>query len=149
MNAAARRRRLRQIIETRQVSNQAELVEHLAAAGFAVTQATVSRDLAAIGAERARHGRSVRYRLATNPVEPGQQVTFKRLAEFAESMVASRNLVVIKTRPGAAQVLAGAIDHARLDGVLGTVAGDDTVLVITPDGEGDSVRDMLERKGSG
>lgn len=149
MNAAARRRYLRQLLQTHAVANQAELVEHLAAAGFSVTQATVSRDLSAIGAERARLGGTVQYRLASDPVRPGHQDTARRLAEFAQSMVASGNLVVVKTRPGAAQVLAGAIDHAQLDGVLGTVAGDDTVLVVTPDGEAEAVREMLERKGSG
>jgi len=149
MNSAARRRYLRQVIQSRAVSSQAELVEHLAAGGFSVTQATVSRDLAAIGAERARHDGSVQYRLSSDPLQPGQQVTARRLAEFAQSMVAAGNLVVVKTRPGAAQVLAGAIDQAQLDGVLGTVAGDDTVLVVTPEGEAESVRQLLERKGSG
>ena len=109
----------------------------------------MSRDLAAIGARRTRHDGHVRYRLLTEPVEPGQNATARRLAEFAHSMVASRNLVVVKTRPGAAHLLAGAIDQAGLDGVLGTVAGDDTVLVVTPDGAAEQVRDMLERKGSG
>lgn len=149
MNSAARRRFLRGVIEHEVVANQAELVEHLAEAGFTVTQATVSRDLKAIGAERTRLGSTTRYRLAADPVEPREQVTAKRLAEFAQSMVASSNLVVVKTRPGAAQVLAGAIDQAQLDGVLGTVAGDDTVLVVTPDGQAEAVREMLERKGSG
>lgn len=149
MNAAARRRLLRRLISERLVSTQAELVEELAAAGFEVTQATVSRDLAAIGARRDRLDGQVRYRLVATPSEPGQQVTARRLAEFAQSLVASGNLVVIKTRPGAAQVLAGAIDQSDLDGVLGTVAGDDTVLVVTPEGRAGAVREMLERKGSG
>lgn len=149
MNAAARRRLLREIIQSREVSNQAELVDHLAAAGFAVTQATVSRDLAVIGAERSRAEGAVRYRLATDPLPPGQHVTARRIAEFAQSMVAAGNIVVVKTRPGAAHLLAGAIDQAELTGVLGTVAGDDTVLVVTPEGDAESVRQMLERKGSG
>lgn len=149
MNAAARRRLLREIIRRHEIANQAELVDELADAGFRVTQATVSRDLAAIGAERQRLDGRIRYRLISDPVEPGQIMTARRLAEFAHSMVASGNIVVVKTRPGAAQVLAAAIDHAALDGVLGTVAGDDTVLVVTPDGEAEGVRLMLERKGAG
>lgn len=149
MNSAARRRYLREVIQTRSVANQAELVEHLAAADFVVTQATVSRDLSAIGAVRSREDGVTRYRLASDPVDPGQQMTARRIAEFAQSMVASGNLVVVKTRPGAAQVLAGAIDQARLEGVLGTVAGDDTVLVVTPHGAAETVRGMLERRGSG
>ncbi len=149
MNAAARRRYLRELIQAREITNQAELVSELASAGFTVTQATVSRDLAAIGARRTRRDGQMLYRLLTEPVEPGQNATARRLAEFAQSMVASGNLVVVKTRPGAAHLLAGAIDQAGLDGVLGTVAGDDTVLVVTPDGAAEEVRDMLERKGSG
>lgn len=149
MNTAARRRLIRELIREHEISNQADLVEELADAGYRVTQATVSRDLAAIGAERQRIDGRIRYRLMTDPVEPGQVMTARRIAEFAHSMVASRNLVVVKTRPGAAQVLAAAIDHASLDGVLGTVAGDDTVLVVTPDGKAEHVRDMLERKGAG
>lgn len=149
MNAAARRRLLRELIRERDVTTQAELVDELAAAGHRVTQATVSRDLAAIGAERYRHDGRVRYRLISDPIEPGQHMTGRRLAEFAQSMVASGNLVVIKTRPGAAHVLAAAIDHGKFPSVLGTVAGDDTVLVVTPDGLADDVKIMLEKRGAG
>lgn len=149
MNAAARRRYLRELVQTKEIVSQADLVQELAEAGYVVTQATVSRDLSAIGAARQREDGGVRYRLAEALPQPSERVTSARLAEFAESMVASGNMVVIKTRPGAAHILAGTLDEAGLDGVIGTVAGDDTVLVITPDGKAEGVRDALERKGSG
>ena len=74
----------------------------------------------------------------------------RALAIYALSITASGNLVVIRTRPGAAPVVAGSIDAAPLPGVIGTVAGDDTVLVVAADGtSGHTLAADLERSGAG
>lgn len=128
----SRRRLIRHLISVGGVSSQAELQEHLAGEGFKVTQATISRDLAAIGATKTEPGGA--YQLG----EPNQSdlELDNALNSFAISIDASANLVVIKTQPSAAGVVAGAIDRAGLESVMGTVAGDDTVLVISVDARG-------------
>ncbi len=74
----------------------------------------------------------------------------RAVATYALSITGSGNLVVIKTRPGAASVVAGSIDAAAISGVIGTVAGDDTVLVVAADGmPGHSLAADLERIGAG
>lgn len=116
--------------------------------GFDVTQATVSRDLKELGAIKVRSGGGgFSYALgggATDEAELG-----KTVADFAEGIHPSGNLVVIKTPPGAAQVVAGAIDRSAIAGVLGTVAGDDTVLVVVGEGGGARLVRLLEQIGAG
>ncbi len=124
-DTAARRRAIRRIIETAPVRSQAQLVDDLSGQGFSVTQATVSRDLGAMGARK----NGDRYTFRRGPLEDRDLA--RTISEYAESIAASANLVVIKTPPGAAQVLAAAIDAFDPQGVLGTVAGDDTVLIVT------------------
>lgn len=124
---AARRRAMRVLIAQETITNQAELVEMLEASGFDVTQATVSRDLKAIGAHKTRD----RYVLGAQPIaDEAHEALARAIDEFAESIIASGQMIVVRTPPGAAQVVAAAIDNAQLSGVLGTVAGDDTVLVV-------------------
>lgn len=135
------------------MSNQGDLVARLAAEGFAVTQATVSRDLQTLGAVKGRDGDgNLRYILADGlaGIVEGQATLARALAEFAISIVPSANLVVVKTPPGAAQVVASAVDGIDLAGVLGTVAGDDTLIIVTEDAVGGvAVADELERIGAG
>lgn len=144
-STAARRRLIRTILTKHPVSSQQELVELLAARGHEITQATASRDLSAVGA--AKDGDS--YVLAgdgTRRATPGLQ---HALDEFAELILASGNLVIIKTPPGAAHLLAAALDGADLDEVLGTVAGDDTILVVAAPGvEGETLKIQLEKIGA-
>jgi transcriptional regulator of arginine metabolism len=119
----------------------------LSEAGYEVTQATVSRDLQVIGAGKV-DGDS--YRLTDRP-DPEEALggLARSIDEFVESIDASGPLVVLKTPPGAAQVVAAAIDNAGLEGVIGTVAGDDTILVITGESvAGRTVADKLEQIGS-
>ncbi len=125
---AARRRLIRNLILERVIHSQAELVELLATQGHVVTQATVSRDLQVIGA--AKHGND-RY-LIGGRIAAGEARAYlaRTVDEFVESIQASGNLVVLRTPPGAAQVVAAAVDGAALTDVLGTVAGDDTVMVV-------------------
>lgn len=122
---AARRRLIRTLIREQPVDSQHALVGLLADHGFAVTQATVSRDLQALGAAKDGDG----YVIAD---ERHHQATALAHAidEFAEAIVTSGNVVVVKTPPGAAHLLAASIDAADLDGLIGTVAGDDTILIV-------------------
>lgn len=138
----ARQRRIADILRRTTVRSQAELAQLLTADGLAVTQATLSRDLVELGAVKVRHGDGGL--LYAVPGEGGdrtplggvdQEVLDSRLARLCEELLmtaeASANLVVLHTPPGAAQFLASAIDRSRLLDVLGTIAGDDTVLVVT------------------
>jgi transcriptional regulator of arginine metabolism len=147
LSKPARQARIEAILSREQVRSQEELAELLDKyAGVQVTQATLSRDLDELGVVklRATDG-SLVYALPSGPLGPGYSDTSKpasedmppRLArylgELLTSAEASANLVVLRTPAGGAQFLASVIDHAALPAILGTVAGDDTVLVITRD----------------
>lgn len=128
----ARRRYVRQVLSTNEISRQSELQALLAEEGFVVTQATISRDLDAVGADRVRKNGTLRYRISRDHGADSVAVTLLREAmdEFVESLVVSGNLIVMRVPPGAAQFVASRIDATDLKGVLGTIAGDDTILVI-------------------
>jgi len=148
--AAARRRALRAIVASGAVSSQWRLVELLAAEGYRVTQATVSRDLDAIGAVKESGDGVVRYVLADDRATGEHAVLARTIAGFVEAIVSSGNLAVVKTPPGAAQMVASAIDGAALPTVAGTVAGDDTALVVAAEGTtGRRLAEQLERIGAG
>jgi transcriptional regulator of arginine metabolism len=99
-------------------------------AGHDVTQATISRDLEAIGAVKVREDHVARYRIQ-DPAEMRRARAALAAAtdEFVESVTVTGPLVVVRVPPGAANLVAGRIDSAGLAGVLGTVAGDDTVFI--------------------
>ena len=149
---ASRRRTVRRLLSERSVSSQEEIVALLAVAGHRVTQATVSRDLDALGAVKQRSGSDPpRYVIPAQrtPESPGAPAVARALADYAESIVVSGNLVVLRTPPGAAHLVAGAIDHADLSGVVGTVAGDDTLLVVAAeDLGGAALANALEEMGA-
>src|SRR5437763_14858010 len=153
----ARHARIADILAREQVRSQEELADLLERyAGVHVTQATLSRDLDELGIVRLRSGGTLVYALPEEPGGPGsppggasagvagsagtESPNDARLArylgELMTSAEASANLVVLRTPAGAAQFLASVIDHAALSSVLGTVAGDDTVLLIARDPAG-------------
>ena len=132
---AHRRQRLIELLRDGLAATQEEIVDRLAADGFAATQATVSRDLDDVGAVRAHdNGRTV-YSL---PDRNGPPTGFGRrvFAELVRSVAVSSNLVVVKTFPGMAPSVGAVLDGSAVTGVLGTVAGDDTVLVISDEKTG-------------
>jgi transcriptional regulator of arginine metabolism len=130
---AARQRALAELLRSRQVSSQARALDHLRLQGFDATQATVSRDLEDLGAVKVRgsDGRLV-YALPEpeSGEEPRHDEIRRMLGALLLAIVPSGNLVVLRTPPGHANALASALDRAGLAGVAGTVAGDDTVLVV-------------------
>lgn len=130
--SAARRLVLRRLLQKRKVAGQEELVDLLRKAGHEVTQATVSRDLTAIGAKKmSSPGGKARYHLGDLEPGAGTGELGRRMKEFAREIERSLNLIVVKTSPGSASPVASAVDSSPPSGVLGTVAGDDTVLIIT------------------
>lgn len=150
---AARHRALRSILARTTVASQADLVDLLHESGFDVTQATVSRDLHSLGAVKARDADGVSHYVLADDLHPSneaEEALARAIDEYAESIEVSLNLVVIKTPPGAAHVVAAAVDGSPLTGVIGTVAGDDTLMIIAAeDVGGASVRSQLERMGVG
>jgi transcriptional regulator of arginine metabolism len=150
MTKAARHARIAGILASIPVHSQDELAAALARAGVQVTQGTLSRDLEELGAVRLRGGDgALVYVLPQSADMPGGNPALEpggtpeahgRLARIAAELLtsaeASANLVVLRTPAGAAQFFASALDHANWPSVLGTVAGDDTVLVITKDPAG-------------
>jgi transcriptional regulator of arginine metabolism len=129
------------------VTSQPQLVELLALEEIDATQATVSRDLEELGAVRVRlpgvDGQV--YAIADLPKDQVAPVEHLRrvLGEWVVDLGVSGNLVVVRTPPGSAHVVASALDRSNLDGVIGTVAGDDTILVVAADGVGGEA--MAER----
>ena len=130
---AARQRALVALLRSRQVSSQARVLDHLRLQGFDATQATVSRDLEDLGAVKVRgpDGRLVYALPEPEAVQGTAHDEIRRvLGALLLAIVPSGNLVVLRTPPGHANALASALDRAGLAGVAGTVAGDDTVLVV-------------------
>ncbi|BDZ43788.1 arginine repressor [Paraoerskovia sediminicola] len=144
---AARHARITELLRHDAIHSQAELARALAADGVSVTQATLSRDLVELRAEKIRLASgALAYAVpgegGDRSVQPGTDAEYvaarlsRLCAELLVSAEASGNLVVLRTPPGAAQYLASAIDHSVFTGVMGTIAGDDTVLVIGRDTDG-------------
>jgi transcriptional regulator of arginine metabolism len=128
-----RQEAIRTIVRRERVRTQRDLVEHLKAEGFSCTQATVSRDIADMGLKKLPEGV---YVLA-------EDVHLQRMiSELVESVERSQQLVVIKTSAGGGQGVAAAVDAAALDEIVGSIAGDDTILIITT-GE-DAAQAVLE-----
>ena len=137
---AARQARIISLLETAKIRSQSELADYLEKDGVQVTQATLSRALVEIGAERIRGTDGVLiYSVAgIDPVKERDapdrlKGLFRDLLIMAE---ASGNIVMLRTPAGAAQFLASALDHTEIPEAIGTIAGDDTVMVVSRDPNG-------------
>lgn len=140
MTKTARQARIVDLLERQQVRSQTELAQLLASAGVSVTQGTLSRDLVEVGAVRIRGAQG--HLVYAVPAEGGdrtpqlgESASFEsRLARLCGEVLVSAevtdNLVVLRTPPGAAQYFASAIDRVGWEKILGTIAGDDTILLI-------------------
>ena len=138
---AGRRQLVLDILGRQSVRSQGELLEILSRKGFDVAQATLSRDLVERGAVKVREGKTLVYAVPgqggdrTARVAPGLDEVSSRLRRQCEELLvtarASANLVVVRTPSGAANYLASALDHANEPDILGTIAGDDTIMIIT------------------
>jgi len=139
-NRAGRKARIVAILSAASVRSQSELAALLADEGIDVTQATLSRDLEELGAVKLRgaDGGGGVYVVPEDGspvrgVSGGTDRMSRLLSELLVSTDASGNLAVLRTPPGAAHYLASAIDRAALAQVVGTIAGDDTILVVARD----------------
>jgi transcriptional regulator of arginine metabolism len=119
-------------IQRQRVRSQEQLRRQLRSAGYDVTQATLSRDVRELGLVKAEGA----YQSPTSPAPNGHssKSLFNRaVGEYLTRVDRVQQLVVLRTGPGQAQLLGVALDSARLPEVVGTIAGDDTILAITPD----------------
>jgi transcriptional regulator of arginine metabolism len=134
-----RQHRISGLLEHHAVSTQEQLVELLSADGVEATQATVSRDLEELGAVKVRvAGGDAVYALPELPskqVAPGAHLR-RVLGDWVVEVASSGNLVVLRTPPGSAHVVGSALDRSGFHGIVGTVAGDDTVLVVASEDVG-------------
>lgn len=128
---------IRDIVRERPIRTQQALVAELRDAGFPCTQATVSRDIAEMGLSKLPDGN---YMLA------GDLRLQRLLSGMALAITPVNNLVIVKGSPGSAQAITAAIDDADLQEAVGTIAGDDTILVVTPTDEaGEHLANHLEK----
>jgi transcriptional regulator of arginine metabolism len=143
-----RQHRITKLLEAQPVTSQAQLVALLGEQGVEATQTTVSRDLEDLGAVKVRlPGGDTAYALPELPVHQIAPEDHLRrvLGEWVVEVAYSGNLVVLRTPPGSAHVVGSALDRSGLDAVIGTVAGDDTVLVVVDEELGGKV--MAARLG--
>jgi transcriptional regulator of arginine metabolism len=123
------------------IANQAELRRRLAAQRLRVTQATLSRDLQELRLIKTQQG----YRTSSTIAEDSSPLRplARALSEFLQDIRPAENMLVLKTPPSGAQPLAAAVDGAKFPEIAGTIAGDDTVLIITPNKKS---RESLQRR---
>jgi transcriptional regulator of arginine metabolism len=124
-----RQRIIADLIRGQQLASQEEVAERLAALGFAVTQATVSRDLEQLGAVKVRRGGQLGYSLPDQAREAQGPRLAAIFRDWVRSVEAAGNLVVLKTPPGSAHLVGVALDNSGLVEIVGTICGDDTIFV--------------------
>ncbi|HZU41982.1 MAG TPA: ArgR family transcriptional regulator [Terriglobales bacterium] len=130
MAKLARQTCIMELLEQEPLANQEEIRKRLARHGFRVNQATLSRDIHALGLVKTSDGYAAPGNLASEPQPPAIE---RLLREFCRDVRQAQNQLVLKTAVGSAQPVAVALDAAGWDEVVGTIAGDDTVLIICPD----------------
>ena len=151
MNKRQRQQLLRKVLKDRSVASQRELVDELAAAGCPVTQATISRDLRELGLQKGRDtvGRIRYVFIPASEERPDPPTACSRmLKEFGRGIQLAQNLLVVRCDPGAAPGIGRVIDELDHEAILGCVAGDDTVIVVSKDTKSaDAVFEYLTELG--
>lgn len=148
-NSVARRSKAITLIKAGKISSQRDLVRELKKAGYSVTQTTASRDLEEIGAVRSR-GTDGKALYSITESDDGSLARSMPLpADLILSVEASGNLAVVRTPPGGAQLLASSLDHSGIKSIIGTIAGDDTVLVVSRKASGGAelAKELLSYRG--
>jgi transcriptional regulator of arginine metabolism len=144
-SVSARRAKAISLIKAGVVHSQSDLVKLLKKAGFAVTQATASRDLEEVGAVRSRNesGELV-YQIGAS-ADGAISKSMPLPSDLILSVESSGNLAVVRTPPGGAQFLASSLDNSGIKSIIGTIAGDDTVLVVSKKSNGgaDLAKELL------
>jgi transcriptional regulator of arginine metabolism len=132
---AQRQRMIGDWLREQRVGSQEELVARLGLAGIPATQATVSRDLEELGAVKVRRDDTIRY-LLPDQVDSGHNAAMldRLLADWVTDIVEAHAMVVLRTPPGSANLVANALDSAQIEGAAGTIAGDDTIFIAIAQG---------------
>ena len=144
-----RQEKLLELISRYEIETQDELIERLREIGYEVTQATVSRDIRELKIAKMTTGKGTYRYVLPKHADPSSGIKFSAaLIDSITTVEFAQNLVVIKTYPGLASAVAGGIDRMSLEGILGCVAGDDTIMVVTRDNEcaqifADRLHDLL------
>lgn len=131
MNKRARQKLIRDLIGIREIRTQDELLDALKRKNVRVTQATLSRDFREMGVIKKPEGMGgVVYKIVPEATPVSADNLYKKFAGAVLDVKRSNNLILLKTPPAEAQGVSRVIDNARIDGLLGTVAGDDTILIV-------------------
>ncbi|MEO0225321.1 MAG: arginine repressor [candidate division WOR-3 bacterium] len=131
-----KKRRLRQekikgLLSSREIRTQEELLKEIAGLGITVTQATLSRDLREMGVVKVPTGLGKYiYKITTVETSASERELKDKFIKFVQDIKIAGNLIIVKTPPGEAQGVARVIDLAKIKGILGSVAGDDTILLV-------------------
>ncbi len=146
MSKTSRQHLIVRLLGEHAVASQQQLVDLLASAGVTATRATVSRDLDVLGAVKVRVPGGTVYAIPEHPIDriaPEEHLR-KVMGDWVADIGASGNLAMVRTPPGSAHVVASALDRAGLEEVLGTVAGDDSLIVVATEGTpGSELADRL------
>jgi len=130
MNKSYRQGQILKLVRSRRMHTQQELADALSGVGITATQVTLSRDIRELGLVKTGQGYTEAADLA--PIGPDVETAAR---EFLTDVRAAQNLLVLTTPPGHANALAEALDHANWPEIVGTIAGDNTILVVAPDAE--------------
>jgi transcriptional regulator of arginine metabolism len=146
MNKKYRQGKILKLIQTRSIHSQGDLARALRAMGIKVTQVTVSRDIRELGLIKTQRGYARTAEPAAARTAPAAADLQAVAREFLKDVRVAQNLVVLRTPPGRANAMAAALDEAEWQGVVGTLAGDDTVLVVASNAviAGSLLRRLLE-----
>lgn len=122
---------IKELIDTHEIGTQEELLAELTQQGIKATQATLSRDLREMGVTKVPKGLfKFAYKIPVDEIPSTEQDLKAKFSNFVKEIKHTNNFIIIKTPPGEAMGVARVIDNAKFQGFLGTVAGDDTILVI-------------------
>ena len=139
MTISNRRNRIKEIIASQVICKQEELAKVLNDEGYSVTQATVSRDIKELGLIKIKDLETKKSKYSLPKAKPAHEVTDEKvitlLKTFIISVEAAKNLIVVKTLTGNGSACGMAIDKLMPEGVVGSIAGDDTLLIVTHDDE--------------
>ncbi len=149
-NRDERLKAIKEIVLSERVASQDELLKKLKERGFSVTQATISRDINHLRLIKVRNYRQEEFYTLDRKYQVGSLFNMDKLkSKFSESVISvdrAKNILVIKTYPGEAQGVAAAVDGMNFVEILGTVAGDDSIICIAKDdGSAEKINKMLKR----
>lgn len=134
MKRTERLKLIRDLIKTKKIASQEELIEELLAIGYSVTQSTISRDIKQLNLVKVRNSLQEEYYALSSKYQVDPQFNIGKIKfKFKENVLSvdlSNNIIVIRTNPGEAQGVAAVIDGSNFEEILGTVAGDDTIICV-------------------